>query len=495
SANSDGINISARVTIGTFNNSGTINSHNNKVGIKIADGTTIDNFSNEGLIQGGRGIDVADGTTIDNFSNSGTIHGINNRGINIGIIPPKNYNKQPAGVNIKTLTNSGTIKNDNTSNGIRVGYATIDNFSNSGLIQGNSNVGGLYTINAKIGTLTNNGTITNNGTLQPSIKTSVSSGTFLIYSTIENFTNTGSTSGIMGVNLAQVTIDNFTNKGTIESTSSNALAAGVNIMVVSGNPSNIGTFTNEGIIKSRAQGILVEIGNEIDTFTNKGTIDADLNGISFYDTGDFSGETVKLSKIILESGSTIKARRNGINLAGSSKSIQVDNIDVKKDATVSGDNAGISIGVDKKVNGQITISGSVTGGKAGIVNEGIIGNALDSSSDANTGIVITKSGSISSSSGGSGIVNKGNGSISGEIKVENGAKVDGGITNTGSASISGDIVVESGGKLDSITNTSTSSTGIIGSITNNSDNKLEISNGEGATIGGGIVNNGNADLT
>ncbi|EDP5894780.1 hypothetical protein FV964_09395, partial [Campylobacter jejuni] len=42
--------------------------------------------------------------------------------------------------------------------------------------------------------------------------------------------------------------------------------------------------------------------------------------------------------------------------------------------------------------------------------------------------------------------------------------------------------------------TSTSDTGISGSITNNSDNKLEISNGEGATIGGGITNNGNADL-
>ncbi|HEF7860237.1 TPA: hypothetical protein SBB50_001831, partial [Campylobacter jejuni] len=42
--------------------------------------------------------------------------------------------------------------------------------------------------------------------------------------------------------------------------------------------------------------------------------------------------------------------------------------------------------------------------------------------------------------------------------------------------------------------TSNSDTGISGSITNNSDNKLEISNGEGATIGGGITNNGNADL-
>ncbi|MCW1863858.1 hypothetical protein OLQ14_03330, partial [Campylobacter jejuni] len=68
------------------------------------------------------------------------------------------------------------------------------------------------------------------------------------------------------------------------------------------------------------------------------------------------------------------------------------------------------------------------------------------------------------------------------------------ITNTGSGSISGSITVESGGKLDSITNTSSSSTGISGSITNNSNNNLKISNGKGATIGGGITNNGSADL-
>ncbi|EOH1431682.1 hypothetical protein ACLSMX_001765, partial [Campylobacter jejuni] len=68
------------------------------------------------------------------------------------------------------------------------------------------------------------------------------------------------------------------------------------------------------------------------------------------------------------------------------------------------------------------------------------------------------------------------------------------ITNTGNGAISGSITVDKDSKLDSITNTSTSDTGISGSITNNSDNKLEISNGEGATIGGGITNNGNADL-
>ncbi|MPP11203.1 hypothetical protein F9718_08870, partial [Campylobacter jejuni] len=47
-------------------------------------------------------------------------------------------------------------------------------------------------------------------------------------------------------------------------------------------------------------------------------------------------------------------------------------------------------------------------------------------------------------------------------------------------------------KLDSITNTSTSSTGISGSITNNSDNKLEISNS--GNIGGKIESTGSADM-
>ncbi|ELN6398037.1 hypothetical protein RZX05_001893, partial [Campylobacter jejuni] len=192
------------------------------------------------------------------------------------------------------------------------------------------------------------------------------------------------------------------------------------------------------------------------------------------------------------SGSSIKAGNNGINIDhGSSKVIEADAIEVKEGAAVSGNNAGIYLGGGKEINAQITIAGEVSGGAAGIVNEGIIGGS--SSEDKKGGIIIS-GGSVSSSSGGSGIVNQGNGSIAGEIKVESGGSVEGGITNTGNGSISGNIVVEDGGKLDSITNTSTSDTGISGSITNNSDNKLEISNGEGATIGGGITNNGNADL-
>ncbi|MGH2268227.1 autotransporter outer membrane beta-barrel domain-containing protein, partial [Campylobacter taeniopygiae] len=120
------------------------------------------------------------------------------------------------------------------------------------------------------------------------------------------------------------------------------------------------------------------------------------------------------------------------------------------------------IGGGKQLDTLIKISGEVKGGVAGIINEGVIGS------------------------------NGGNGDTG--IKVESGGSLAGGIVNQGEGSITGSITVDKGGKLDSIVNTSTSNTGISGSITNNSDNKLEISNGEGATIGGGIVNNGNADL-
>ncbi|MBC2826165.1 hypothetical protein H5A00_08695, partial [Campylobacter jejuni] len=105
-----------------------------------------------------------------------------------------------------------------------------------------------------------------------------------------------------------------------------------------------------------------------------------------------------------------------------------DSIEVKQGAVVEGGNSGIYIGGGKEIDTQITISGSVTGGTAGIVNEGVIGGS-SSSEDSSTGGIIISGGSVSSSSGGSGIVNQGNGSITGEIKVESGGSVEGGITN------------------------------------------------------------------
>ncbi|WP_186820484.1 hypothetical protein, partial [Campylobacter jejuni] len=72
-------------------------------------------------------------------------------------------------------------------------------------------------------------------------------------------------------------------------------------------------FNNEGIIKSKSNGIQAEAGNKIETLVNKGSIEADLNGISFYDFLEegVSGDKIELGKIILEEGSSIKAGNNG----------------------------------------------------------------------------------------------------------------------------------------------------------------------------------------
>ncbi|HED1002639.1 TPA: hypothetical protein R4N25_001192, partial [Campylobacter jejuni] len=386
---------------------------------------------------------------------------------------------------IGSFNNTGTISSNSTNNtngiqGVSITQTTIENFANSGTIQskGNKNM-------------------SNNSSL------GVSSGLYLCNSAyIKTFTNTGLISGKFGIGLIGSTIGNFTNKGTIESTSNHSYSGAfyLNSLTVYGKHmhSVIQTLTNEGVIKStNSNGISLGASNKVQTFINKGTIDASANGINFFTFFGYINQPTGVDKIILESGSIIKAGNNGINIdnGGSTGAVLSSNsIEVKQGAVVEGGNSGIYIGGGKEIDTQITISGSVTGGTAGIVNEGVIGGS-SSSEDSSTGGIIISGGSVSSSSGGSGIVNQGNGSITGEIKVESGGSVEGGITNTGSGSISGSIVVESGGKLDSITNTSSSSTGISGSITNNSDNSLEISNGEGATIGGGIINNGNADLT
>ncbi|TKX34512.1 hypothetical protein CQA75_00980, partial [Campylobacter taeniopygiae] len=261
-----------------------------------------------------------------------------------------------------------------------------------------------------------------------------------------------------------VTIDNFKNTGIIDINTNLSYGSALLLGTFNGSkPSIIKTFTNEGTIKSNNHGVSITTSNKIETFTNKGTIDVEGNGINFFIFVGLGDGVSELGQINLESGSIIKAGQNGIYIDGGIQDIKAKGIEVKKGAKVEGGNAGIFIGGGKQLDTLIKISGEVKGGKAGIINEGVIGSGSDSSGD--TG-----------------------------IKIEEGGSLAGGIVNQGNGSITGSITVEEGGQLDSIVNTSTSDTGISGSITNNSDNKLEISNGEGATIGGGIVNNGSADL-
>ncbi|MBK1992468.1 autotransporter outer membrane beta-barrel domain-containing protein, partial [Campylobacter sp. 2018MI35] len=253
----------------------------------------------------------------------------------------------------------------------------IKTFNNSGIINTNSTFGVNIASGTTIDNFTNTGTIKSTGTIKPSIWVNISTGIYL-QGLVKTFTNEGLISGIIGVDLIKGTLGNFINKGTIESTSDSTLAAAINLMTLNGSPSTIDNLTNEGLIKSKSHGILAEAGNYINTIINKGTIEADLNGISFYDHGSAggSGGTMKLGRIILENGSSIKAGNNGINIDNeTSKAIEADGIEVKEGASISGGNSGIYIGGGKEIDTQITISGSVTGGTAGIVNEGVIGSS------------------------------------------------------------------------------------------------------------------------
>ncbi|BEJ85511.1 hypothetical protein B10525_06440 [Campylobacter jejuni] len=154
-------------------------------------------------------------------------------------------------------------------------------------------------------------------------------------------------------------------------------------------------------------------------------------------------------------------------------------ITIKDGATVTAtSNQAISNSGSGSITGGITVSGENTKLEGNIINTGNASIGSD--------IKIEDGAKVEG-----GLVNQGNGSISGSVQVSGGSSIDS-ITNEGSGSISGSITVDKGSKLDSITNTSTSSTGISGSITNNSDNKLEISNS--GNIGGKIESTGSADM-
>ncbi|EJQ2689130.1 hypothetical protein NYC79_001789, partial [Campylobacter jejuni] len=303
----------------------------------------------------------------------------------------------------------------------------------------------------------------------------------------------------------------------------------------------IKTLENKGTINSTSDidwggAIKLGQGGTIENIINTGTINSATSAI-YVSYGKFGTLTIK-------DGGVVYGKKAGIAVGQwqTLGELYIDGTNLKKDGTVSGiysDNHGIALDVGSstskielknggiiqgKVNGirlekaaslsgEIILSGKgsrVEGGSgAGISNES---GKIEGSIKVEDGATVTSSSGQAISNSGSGsitggitvsgentklegnIVNTDSASIGSDIKIEGGAKVEGGLVNEGEGSITGSITIDKNSQLDSITNTSTSDTGISGSITNNSDNKLEISNGEGATIGGGITNNGNADL-
>ncbi|SUX01035.1 autotransporter beta-domain-containing protein [Campylobacter jejuni subsp. doylei] len=414
-------NNKGNIHIKTFHNkqNGTIqNTHGkNSIALHGLNSTTptLENFINDGTIKGKIGIENKNGftgtITVKTFENKNTIDGDIYMGIHNG----------SGTINIDTFNNAGTIKSNNNAGVYFEGNVHVETFKNSGTIDG-GNYQGVYFMKTHIKTFENketgfisghcadcsNGyfrtgggvsmsygtieTFKNSGTIQSTGKTNDPAGVKLIFTKVNTFENTGFISGTIGVMTTQGTIDNFINKGTIESKS----GAAIKIQTSLNDPSTITHFTNEGTIKSASDGVWIESGNKIGTLTNQGTIESKSNGISFFDDGpNASPDNTHLGKIILEPGSSIKAEKKGINIDHQTdRSIKADGIEVKKGASVVGREAGIYLGESKEITAPITISGTVSGGNAGIVNEsegrmarGIVHDGEDELVISNQGLV------------------------------------------------------------------------------------------------------------
>ncbi len=528
------VNFTQDSSTSTFLNQGTLIGGSNAASVNLGtnnqNGATIETFTNEGIIGNGSSkfaITVwgksDNKSTINNFTNSGTIYSNTGESIYFG------------NANISSFVNSGTIKS-NSGQGVNIVSGTsIDNFSNSGTgtIEGKSmGVNVRSTINTFVNegliTATKDGiqinanvkTLTNKGTIQGSSAPIRSSG-----GTIESLINEGTMKGeSIGIYMSGGRVKTLKNSGTINQNNSATWAAGIKLQ----SNSTIENIINTGSIRSNAFGISVT-GGKFGTLTIKdgGTVYAKYSAIGV-------GQSQTLGDLYIDgSSSKIYGEQNGIALDANSRT---QKIELKNGGIIKGKIHGIRLDNGASLSGEMILSGEgsrVEGGSgAGILNrsgkiEGsiTIKDGATVTATSNHAIANYRSGSITggitvsgkntklqgnisnigNASIGSdikikdgakvegGLVNQGNGSISGSVQVSGGSSIDS-ITNEGNGVISGSITVDKNSKLDSITNTSTSSTGIGGSITNNSDNKLEISNGEGATIGGGITNNGNADL-
>ncbi|EAK1251574.1 TPA: hypothetical protein SGZ51_001700 [Campylobacter jejuni] len=369
--------------------------------------------------------------------------------------------------NVKTLKNTGTIQGFSAP--IRSSGGTIESLINEGTMKGESI--GIYMSGGLVKTLINSGTINqnNSATWAAGIKLQNNS-------TIENIINTGSIrSNAFGISVTGGKFGTLTIKdGGQVYAKYTAIGVGrsqtLGDLYIDGR-SNNGTVSG---IYSEEHGILLENNSQTQKIElkNGGIIKGKIDGIRLINSASLSGEM-----ILSGEGSRVEGGR-GVGILNRSGKIE-GSITIKDGATVTAtSNRAIANSGSGSITGGITVSGKNTKLEGNIINTG----------NASIGSDIKIEGGAKVEGG---LVNQGNGSISGSVQVSGGSSIDS-ITNEGNGAISGSITVDKNSKLDSITNTSTSSTGISGSITNNSDNKLEISNS--GNIGGKIESTGSADM-
>lgn len=372
---------------------------------------------------------------------------------------------------IDTFTNNGFINSPGSgqwNNGIWISSnATIEKLVNNGAIKGGHSA--IMVTSQHIKTVENTGIIHAEGEWGSSIL--LEYGGF-----IEHIINTGTiSSNNVGIGSAYGVFGTLTIKdGGQVYAKYTAIGVGrsqtLGDLYIDGR-SNNGTVSG---IYSEEHGILLENNSQTQKIElkNGGIIKGKIDGIRLINSASLSGEM-----ILSGEGSRVEGGR-GVGILNRSGKIE-GSITIKDGATVTAtSNRAIANSGSGSITGGITVSGKNTKLEGNIINTG----------NASIGSDIKIEGGAKVEGG---LVNQGNGSISGSVQVSGGSSIDS-ITNEGNGAISGSITVDKNSKLDSITNTSTSSTGISGSITNNSDNKLEISNS--GNIGGKIESTGSADM-
>ncbi|RKO64414.1 hypothetical protein CKA54_05130 [Campylobacter sp. P255] len=493
------------------------NEKNGQITISGTDNGTL-TVTESGKIEtsSGQGIMVNNSATITAIDNKGTMISSSENGVfvqgqnskietlnNKGVIKGKVSGVKVDAGSIGTITNSGTIQGENYYGMyINVG-ATVDNIDNTGTIIGNKS-GIVVSDGAKVSSIVNKGTIIANKPVTGPFINNSGSGIYVYgaNSQVKTINNEGliltSNTGISVAGRADngKNVETIKNSKTIKYTGSVDMitkeneglgqGAGIYMGNIEGIP-KIGTVDNSGLIDTY-NGMYFSLGTQVQTINNSGTIIAIKDGIAL-GNDKYSYEELQTRIDNINNSGTIQAGRYGIfiDIANNPKvPFQIGKINIG--GLVHGGIAGFYIGANQKLTEDITVSGTLTGGTAGIINNGVIG---DSSDPSKGGIKLKGGGLISASNNmlsddiiNPAILNTGNGVIYGNTELDGKSKIVGGIVNSGNGRLQGDIIVKGGSSISGgIINTGS---GVVtGSI------KIE---GSDSAIEGGIINDGEGKL-
>ncbi|EAJ4555210.1 autotransporter outer membrane beta-barrel domain-containing protein [Campylobacter jejuni] len=389
--------------------------------------------------------------------------------------------------NVKTLKNKGTIKGQAIS--IRLN-GTIDQLINEGIMDGKST--GIYMSGGRVKTLTNSGTINQNNSANWSAGIKLEND-----STIENIINTGSIhSNAFGISVTGGKFGTLTIKdGGMVYAKYAAIGVGrsqtLGDLYIDGN-SNNGRVSG---IYSEEHGILLENNSRTQKIElkNGGIIKGKIDGIRLTDSASLSGEMILSGEgSRVEGGSAAGILNRSGKITGS--------ITIKDGATVTAtSNRAIVNHRSGSITGGITVSGKNTKLQGNIIN---MGNAsigsdikIEDGAKVEGGLVNQDNGAISGSitvdkdSKLDSITNTSTSStgISGSITNNSDNKLE--ISNSGN--IGGKI--ESTGSADMVISNSNGGT-ISGGISSSGSGSTSISNSQGSTINNGITVSGSAQV-